>query len=50
MQIVIHNSVNMYMENLKPMKDDNFSTECNYRDIYCIVINKLTCIVIAILY
>jgi len=41
MQIVIHNSVNMYMEYfMQLIKDNNFSLECIYCGIYCIVINK----------
>ena len=48
MQIVIHNSVNMYMAHLKLVKNNHFSSECNYRDIYRIVINKLISIVIVI--
>ena len=48
MQIAIDNSVNIYMEYLKLMEDDHFSLECNYHDIYHIVINKLISIVIVI--
>jgi len=38
----------MYMEYLKLMEDNHFSLECNYRDIYHIMINKLISIVIVI--
>jgi len=48
MQILIHNGVNMCMEYLKLMEDDHFSLECNYRDIYRIMINKLISIVIVL--
>jgi len=48
MQILIHNGVNMYIEYLKLMEDDHFSLECNYHNIYRIVINKLISIVIVI--
>ena len=48
MQLLIHNGINMYMECLKLIEDNHFSLECSYRDIYCIVINKLISIVIVI--
>jgi len=47
-QLLIHNSANMYMEYLKLMEDNHLSLECNYRDIYRIAINKLMSIVIVI--
>jgi len=48
MQLLTHNGVNMYMEYLKLMEDNHFLLECNYHDIYHIVINKLISIVIVI--
>ena len=40
MQIVIHSGVNMHMVCLKLIEDNHFSLECNYCDIYRIIISK----------
>jgi len=48
MHIVIHNGVNIFTEYLKLMEDDHFSLEFNYCDIYRIMINNLTSIVMMI--